>query len=79
MGRVRCHHREDALVRRTGDVKALAAQLTELRRDRALLVSFRAGALATAPSATWDRAGDVLLDVDGETVASGQRVRAEQR
>ena len=57
-----CRHMENALVHSAGDVDALTEHLTILHDDRSLLERLRQGALATAPDATWDRAGEVLVD-----------------
>ncbi len=52
---------ENALVHRVGDVDTLARHMSLLHEDRAELERLRAGALASAPEITWDRAGSVLL------------------
>jgi glycosyltransferase involved in cell wall biosynthesis len=57
-----CRHMENSLVHKVGDVPTLTAHLDLLDRDRALLQRLRDGALASAPSCTWDEAGVRLLE-----------------
>jgi glycosyltransferase involved in cell wall biosynthesis len=56
-----CRHLENALVHRARDVETLTGHITLLHEDRALLARLRAGALATAPLATWQKAGENLV------------------
>jgi len=58
-----------------GDVEALAAQMTALDADRALLNRLRAGARASAPRFTWKRAGERLLAVYRELLDQAPRER----
>lgn len=58
-----CRHLENALVHGAGDVAALTEHVAALHGDRALLARLRQGALATAPDATWAKAGRTLVDV----------------
>lgn len=57
-----CRHMENSLVHKVGDVPTLTAHLDMLDQDRALLQRLRDGALASAPSCTWDQAGVRLLE-----------------
>jgi glycosyltransferase involved in cell wall biosynthesis len=57
-----CVHGENALVHEVADVAAITRHLTILDEDRDLLADLRAGCLRTAPSVTWTRAGEHLLD-----------------
>lgn len=68
-----CRHMENSLVHPAGDVATLRDQLTLLHENRQLLEELQAGALATAPSATWDSAGEVLLDAYRHAVVQGPR------
>ena len=81
-----CRHMDNALIHSAGDVNALAEHFTMLHEDRALLERLRKGALATAPEATWDRAGEVLVedyhravDLGPATAGDGGRRRQESR
>lgn len=68
-----CHHMEDGLVHRAGDVEALTQNISMLHEDRALLERLRAESLRTAPEITWTAAGAKLLDVYRETIAAHKR------
>ena len=70
-----CRHEINALVHTVGDVDTLTAQLTLLREDPALRRSLRAGTLASAPSLTWDKAGETLLEAYREAVRLGPTAR----
>ncbi len=70
-----CRHMENALVHSAGDVDALTEHLTMLHDDRSLLERLRQGALATAPDATWDRAGEVLVDAYRRAIDGGPAQR----
>lgn len=65
-----CQHMENALVHRIGDVVALTQHFTTLHEDRALLERLRASSLATVPELTWQVAGEKLLQVYRETIAT---------
>ncbi len=54
-------HMVNALIHRAGDVETLAEHMTLLQKDRSLLRRLKAGALASAPDATWESAGRTLL------------------
>jgi glycosyltransferase involved in cell wall biosynthesis len=68
-----CRHRENSLVHRIGDVKALTQHITMLHEDRALLQRLREAGLRFAPEATWSAAGVKLLDVYREVIAAHRR------
>jgi glycosyltransferase involved in cell wall biosynthesis len=70
-----CRHLDNALVHSAGDVDALAEHLTLLHNDRSLLERLRQGALATAPDATWDKAGEVLVDAYRHAIECGPAQR----
>ena len=72
-----CRHMENSLVHSAGDVDALAEHLTILHEDRSLLKRLRQGALATAPDATWDRAGEVLVDAYRRAIDGGPAQRRD--
>ena len=57
-----CRHMENSLIHSVGDVPTLTEQLKMLDQDRNLLHQLRSGALASAPSCTWDQAGVQLLE-----------------
>lgn len=63
-----CQHGRNALVHAVGDVGELSAQFTRLASTPQELARLREGALATAPSVTWDAAGRRLRDVYREVV-----------
>lgn len=65
-----CRHMENALVHSVGDVAALARHFTMLHEDAALLSRLRAASLDTVSELTWTVAGEKLLDVYRETIAS---------
>jgi glycosyltransferase involved in cell wall biosynthesis len=65
-----CRHMENALVHSVGHVAALARHFTMLHEDRALLRRLRAASLATVSELTWTVAGEKLLEVYRETIAS---------
>jgi glycosyltransferase involved in cell wall biosynthesis len=69
-----CEDGASGLVHRAGDVGALAAQLTALRADAALLARLRAGCGRRAPQLTWDRAGVRLVEVYEELAAARRQV-----
>lgn len=64
-------HMDNALVHRAGDVETLTSHFTLLHEDRGLLERLRAGALASAPAATWKSAGQSLLAVYRHAAARG--------
>jgi glycosyltransferase involved in cell wall biosynthesis len=64
-----CEHGVNGLVHRVADVETLAAHLTELDADRALLARLRLAALRDAPKFTWTQAGRRLVTVYEEVVA----------
>ena len=66
-----CVHGESGLVHPVGDVEALSAHITALAEDRELC-SRGCGAARSSrrPRFTWERAGERLLDVYREVVAS---------
>ena len=66
-----CRHMENALVHAAGDVDALTEHLTILHDDRSLFERLRQRALATAPDATWDRAGEVLVEAYRRAIECG--------
>ncbi len=57
-----CRHMENSLVHKVADVAAITEHFNMLHDDRNLLQKLRDGALATAPSCTWDEAGVRLLE-----------------
>ena len=65
-----CRHMETGLIHRVGDVAALTQHITMLHEDRALLQRLRTAGLEEAPRVTWTAAGQILLDVYRETIAS---------
>ncbi len=67
-----CQHMKNAMVHRIGDVEALTEHLSMLDRDRGLLEKLRNGGLKTAPSITWNAAGNRLLDVYRNVIAEYQ-------
>jgi glycosyltransferase involved in cell wall biosynthesis len=68
-----CRHLENSLVHEIGDVDALAAHITSLHEDRALLGWLRSGCLQTAPEVTWDAAGVALVGAYRQAVLSPSR------
>jgi glycosyltransferase involved in cell wall biosynthesis len=66
-----CRHEVNSLVHHVGDVDALTSHLTRLHEDPTLLPRLRAGVLASAPSRTWGRAGEALLDAYRTAVRLG--------
>ncbi len=56
-----CEHERNSLVHRPRDVETLTEHITMMDRDKELEARLRAGALATAPRATWEAAGVALL------------------
>jgi glycosyltransferase involved in cell wall biosynthesis len=64
-----CEHGVSGLVHHVADVDALTAHLTALHEDPALLESLRDGCLRMAPSYTWAKAGERLVEVYEEVVA----------
>ena len=73
-----CRHMENALVHKTGDVSALAQQITLLYQDRASLERLRRASLATVHELTWTAAGRILLDVYRETIAAHKRAESPE-
>jgi glycosyltransferase involved in cell wall biosynthesis len=65
-----CKHLDNALVHRVGDVDALTQHITMLHEDRALLERLRATSLETVHEVTWTAAGEKLLQVYVETIAT---------
>lgn len=74
-----CHHMEDALVHRAGDVDTLTRQITLLHEDRALLQRLRAESLRSAPEFTWTAAGRRLLDVYNSVLVEAGTASVWQR
>jgi glycosyltransferase involved in cell wall biosynthesis len=66
-----CRHLENALIHRAGQVDELEAHITSLHNDRALLERLRAGALKSAPGATWQQAGSDLVRTYRHAVEAG--------
>jgi len=64
-----CHHLENALLHRAGDVEALSGHFSLLHEDRALLARLRAASLASAHEITWTAAGVKLLDLYRRVIA----------
>jgi glycosyltransferase involved in cell wall biosynthesis len=60
----------NALVHPVGDVEALARHISELDGDRDRLAQLRTACLQAAPTLTWSRAGDRLVEVYEEVVAT---------
>ena len=65
-----CSHMKTGLMHRVGDVEALTQHITMLHEDRSLLERFRTAGLQNARSVTWTAAGQTLLDVYRETIAT---------
>jgi glycosyltransferase involved in cell wall biosynthesis len=63
-----CRHKENAMVHKIADVKALSEHITLLYTDRALLTKLRTAALNGAPDITWSAAGVRLLKTYRETI-----------
>ena len=72
-----CSHMKTGLMHRVGDVEALTEHITMLHEDRALLQRLRTAGLEEAPRVTWTAAGQILLDVYRETIASYREATAE--
>jgi glycosyltransferase involved in cell wall biosynthesis len=68
-----CSDGYNGLVHTAGDVNELTAQITALHEDPALLERLRDGAIGTAPGATWEQAGRVLVDAYGQAIARTKR------
>jgi glycosyltransferase involved in cell wall biosynthesis len=68
-----CHHMDNALVHKIGDVKTLSEQFTMLHEDRDLLERLRRRCIEVAPDITWTAAGIRLQEVYREVVAEGVR------
>jgi glycosyltransferase involved in cell wall biosynthesis len=64
-----CRQMENSLIHPVGDVEKLASDITRLYRDRALLNRLRAGALVSASSFTWARAGEGLVEIYSSVAA----------
>jgi glycosyltransferase involved in cell wall biosynthesis len=73
-----CRHGENALVHRAGDVETLAEHMSLVNDDRRELERLRAGALATVPEVTWDKAGAVLVGAYRRAVADYAGKRASE-
>jgi glycosyltransferase involved in cell wall biosynthesis len=67
-----CHHMENSLVHRMGDVKTLTDHITMLHEDRSLLKRLRSAGLAVASTMTWTAAGRRLLETYREAISSHQ-------
>jgi len=75
-----CRHGENALVHHVGDVETLSHHLTLLYERPDELERLRDGALESAPSATWDEAGQALVSAYRRAVSAGpQRHRVVAR
>jgi glycosyltransferase involved in cell wall biosynthesis len=83
-----CRHFENSLVHRAGDVEELVAHITSFHREPDLLERLREGALSSAPDATWERAGEVLVGAyrhavearpRAEATSAGRRAAAAER
>jgi glycosyltransferase involved in cell wall biosynthesis len=72
-----CRHMENSLVHRIGDVDALAEHINMLHSDPALLENLKHAALQTAPSVTWNAAGQTLLDVYQQIVTEHRGTKAK--
>jgi hypothetical protein len=72
-----CTHEADALVHRVGDTATLAAHLTMLHENRALLAQFRQASLKNAKAVTWSAAGIRLLQVYRNILAERPAAAAE--
>lgn len=57
-----CRHLENSLVHKVGDVPGLTEHINMVEQDRGMLARLRDGAIASAPSCTWDQAGVRLLE-----------------
>jgi len=64
-----CHHLENALVHRSGDVDTLTVHLNLLHADPRLLQQLRAASLRTVDRITWAASGRRLLETYQETLA----------
>ena len=73
-----CQHMQNALVHRVADVDALTQHITLLDEDRSLLARLRSAALSSAPEFTWTAAGEKLLKVYREIVASHRPAKCHQ-
>jgi hypothetical protein len=69
-----CRHLENALIHRAGAVGELEEHITMVHNDRALLERLRAGALASAPRATWEQAGVDLVHAYRQALEGRSRV-----
>jgi glycosyltransferase involved in cell wall biosynthesis len=67
-----CRNMENGLVHHVGDVQELTEQITRVDSDRALLGKLRAACLKEAPQFTWTTAGEKLLEVYHEVLATRQ-------
>ena len=63
-----CRHRENALVHKIGDVKALEEHITAVYKDKKLLEKLRLQGLKDVPMMTWDASSKRLLDLYRETI-----------
>jgi D-inositol-3-phosphate glycosyltransferase len=69
-----CRHGENALVHPVGDVETLTRHLTRLHERPTELERLRRGALESAPSATWDEAGQLLVSAYRHAVSAGPQL-----
>jgi glycosyltransferase involved in cell wall biosynthesis len=69
-----CTHLQNALVHPIGDVETLTEHITLLHENRSLLERLRVAAISSAPQITWTAAGQKLLGVYREILASTHRV-----
>jgi glycosyltransferase involved in cell wall biosynthesis len=68
-----CKHMQNALVHPIADVDALTQHITLLHENREFLARLKAEALRSAAECTWTVAGQKLLDVYREVLASTER------
>jgi glycosyltransferase involved in cell wall biosynthesis len=68
-----CKHMQNALVHPIADVDALTQHITLLHENREFLARLKAEALRSGAECTWTVAGQKLLDVYREVLASTQR------
>ncbi len=68
-----CRHMENSLVHDVGDVGTLTEHLNRLDADRGLLRKLRANGMRDVPQMTWDAAGERLLQVYRDVIASKPR------
>jgi glycosyltransferase involved in cell wall biosynthesis len=72
-----CEHGRNGLVHKVADVETLAAHITALHEDPAMLERLRESCLQTAPEYTWTKAGARLVEVYQQVAADriGRDVR----